>query len=104
MRLHPPTSRSCRNRRPKEAGLIQEHGIHTGNKGVAGVVAPREVPTNHFISDRQEPTIRTLCALDAWFFADAPHPFVGARGRVSRLACLAALEPSRVHVLSAAKE
>jgi hypothetical protein len=77
---------------------MQEHGIHAGNEGLAGGVAPRKVPADHVIGNWQEPTVRTRRALDAWLFADAPHPLVGARWCISRFAGFPALEPTRVHV------
>jgi hypothetical protein len=77
---------------------VQEHGVHTGNEGLAGGVAPRKVPADHVIGNWQEPTVRTRRALDARLFADAPHPLVGARRCISRFAGFPALEPTRVHV------
>ena len=56
------------------------------------------------IGDWQEAAVRTLRALDAWFFADAAHPLVGARRCVSRLAGLPALESTRVDVLTPAEQ
>lgn len=62
------------------------------------------MPPNHLVGDWQETPIRTFCALDAWLFADTPHPLVGAGRSVSGLACLPALKASRVDVLTPAKE
>ena len=47
---------------------------------------------------------RPLGALDARFFADAPHPLVGAGWGVAGLAGFPALESTRIHVLSSAEE
>jgi len=62
------------------------------------------MPPDDFIGDWEEATVQTLRALDAWFFADAAHPLVGARGCVAGLPCLPALESTWIHVVAAAKE
>src|SRR5207244_3693359 len=49
-------------------------------------------------------TVRTLRAFDAWFFADAAYPLVGARGCVAGFAGFPALEPPRVDVLTPTEE
>ena len=69
--------------RQEEARFIQEHRVNTGHERLTGLVSAGEVPSNHFIGDRQKATVRTLPALDARFFADAPDPLVGARGCVA---------------------
>lgn len=48
--------------------------------------------------------MRTFGALDFGLFADAAHPFIGARRCVSGLPCLAALEPPRIDILAATEE
>ena len=62
------------------------------------------MPPEHVIGDRQETTVGTLGALDAWLFADTPHPLVGARGCVAGLSCFSALESTWIHVFAPAKE
>jgi hypothetical protein len=60
----------------EEARLVQEHRIDAGDKRLAGIVAAGQVPPKAFIRDRQEPTIRTIRALDARLFANArTHSF-----------------------------
>jgi len=63
-----------------------------------------EVPSNHVIRDWQETAVRTLGAFDARLLADAGHPLVRARRRVTRLAGLPAFEPTRVDIVAAAEE
>jgi hypothetical protein len=46
----------------------------------------------------------TLGAFDAGLLADAAHPLVGARRRVTGPTCLAALKSTRVDVVAPAKE
>jgi hypothetical protein len=60
--------------------------------------------SEHVINDRKEPTVGTFGAFDARLLAHASDPLIGTCGRVTRPACLAALESSRVHVVAASEE
>src|SRR5436309_1318086 len=104
MPLNLPANRSYRSRRPGKTRLIQEHRVNTGHERLTGVVAAGEVPSDHFIGDRQEATVGTLRALYTRLFADAAYPLVGARGCVAGLPCFPTLESAWIHVLAPAKE
>ena len=84
----------------EEARLIQQHWVYAGHEALSGVVTPGQVPPNHVVGHWEEATIWTLGALDARLFADASHPFVRAGGGVAGLPGFAALESSRIRVLS----
>ncbi len=88
------------------AGLVQQQRIHAGNERLAVRAASRQMPADHVISDREEPTMGAVGAFDARLLANATDPLVSisARGRIAAPACLAALEAARVHVDAAAEQ
>jgi hypothetical protein len=88
----------------EETRLIQKQRIDTRHEGLPRDIAAGQVPADDVVCHREKSTLRALGAFDARLLADATHPFVRARGRVSRLAGLLALEPARVDVFSTSKQ
>jgi hypothetical protein len=85
-------------------GFVGEQGVEPHDEITPQVISARQVLANDLIGDRQEAAIWALEAFDAGFLAQATDPFVGASRLVAAPASLAALEPTRVNILSAAEQ
>ena len=71
----------------EEARLIQEQRVNARDEGLTVTILAGQVPSDDLVGDGEKSTMGTLRALDTRLFADASHPLVGARGRITRLAC-----------------
>ena len=63
-----------------------------------------EMSADHIIRHRQELSMLTGCAFDAWLFANTSHPLIRADRRVTRLSGRTTLEAARIYVLPPSKE
>ena len=63
----------------KMAGIVCQQWIH------AHRLLSCKMGVNHGIGQRIQYTVATLRTFDAWFFANAGPPLVGAGGRITRL-------------------
>ena len=62
------------------------------------------MPRHYIVCDSKELTIRAICALNPWLFANAADPFIRAGWRIARSPRLATFKTARVNVISAAEE
>src|SRR5262245_4190685 len=62
------------------------------------------MPTNYFISNWKKTLVLAVRALDTRLLADASNPLIAAGGCVTRFPGFSALEPSRINIVSSAKE
>lgn len=84
--------------RKEVAGFVEEHGIDPHDE-IAG-----EVATDDLVGDGEPVLMSTGVAFDAWFFANAPSPFIATDRRVSCFSGLLADEAMRVDFIPATKE
>src|SRR5213594_4400039 len=62
------------------------------------------MPANHFVGNRQKPSVRAVGAFDLRFLAYATHPLVRACRGVTDFVSLATLKPAGINVLSPAEQ
>jgi hypothetical protein len=86
------------------AGLVEQHRVDACDEWLIAGVSPRQMPSDDLVCDREETAMRAHRTLDPGLLTDAPHPLVGARGRIAGLPGLSALEPTRVNVFAAAEQ
>src|SRR6266540_2363705 len=84
--------------RQKKAGFVLKHGVNAHDEIAAQFIPARKMPANRIVGHGKKATVRAIRAFDSWLFAHATDPFVGARGGVTDLARLAALEVKRINV------
>ena len=88
----------------EETRFITEHRIEPHNKIPPGIVLSGQMPTDHFIRDREKSAIRALRTFHRPFVAYPPNPLVGAGRRISALARPATFKPASVNILPPAKQ
>ncbi len=90
--------------RQEETCLVAQHRIDAHDEVPPGAILARKMPTNCFIGDGKEASLRAIGALDLGLLADARRPLVGASGLITAFSALAALEPAGINVLPTAEK
>ena len=62
------------------------------------------MPADHLVRDRKQAAVGTIGALDFWFLANSPDPFIRASRLVTGLPRLSALETAGINVRPPAKQ
>jgi hypothetical protein len=88
-------------RRQKETSFVLQHSIDTHDKIEAPIIAPRKMPADYLVSDRQKATIKTIRAFDSRLFADAANPLIRAGRRITGPPGIPALEAAGINILPA---